>query len=180
MSTAKRKVKEIWKTPPSVNRPWIEVSNLGRVRTLPHKTTVGSYRSQCRIRKMSVDTRGRPFVSYWDKEKGRYKNRLLRVLVAECFLKDYREDLYVSHKNSDVGDCRASNLNMIDKEKRYDNSSQNSSKMVIVLKPKTGNRKEFIGCGKAAKFLGVTKQSVHSALLRRGTCCGYKVMSRKK
>jgi hypothetical protein len=37
MDIAEREIEEIWKSPPSLDMPWVEVSNLGRIRTLDHK-----------------------------------------------------------------------------------------------------------------------------------------------
>ena len=66
MNTGKiNKSKEIWKSPPSLNKWWVEVSNLGRVRTLDHESTFTRFsKKQCRIsygriKKLSKDTRGR-------------------------------------------------------------------------------------------------------------------------
>lgn len=182
----KEEVKEVWKSPPSINRSWIEVSNLGRVRTLDHEVEffrLGKKQRRLqrgRIRKLIPDTRGRPvvFLHSFDKNVGKVIiGRLIRRLVAECFCPEWRSSSNVFHRNGDVKDCRASNLIVGEKRDRYRRNAIRMAQMKITLKVENDVIGEFCGCGEAARFLGVTKQSVNYALHTGSKCCGCKVIA---
>ena len=158
MDIAKTKSGEIWKSPPSLKRTWIEVSNLGRIRTLNHESRF--YR-----------------LGYGERI---VKGRLLRCLVAECFLPDYRPDLYVFHKNGDIGDCRAENLRMGTKAEKYAKAGASSSTIVVEVKKDGQTVGVFNGCGAAARFLGVTKQSVWEDVRVGRKCKGYQLVATPK
>lgn len=107
--------KEIWKSPPSLGKRWIEVSNLGRVRTLDRyvdyvRRDTGSKTRvlrKGRIIKLGKDPRGRPIYS-----TGNGVSRLVKTLVAECFVPNespsYNKFLF--HRDGNRGNCRADNL----------------------------------------------------------------------
>ena len=180
----KEEVKEVWKSPPSINRSWIEVSNLGRVRTLDHEVEFfrcGEKQRRLqrgRIRKLIPDTRGRPmvFLHYFDKKVGKVIiGRLIRSLVAECFCHGWRSSSNVFHRNGDVKDCRASNLIVGEKRDRYRRNAIRMAQMKITLKVENDVIGEFCGFGEAARFLGVTKQAVNNAYRTGSKCCGCKV-----
>ena len=122
MGTAKRKQKEIWKSPPSLNRPWVEVSNLGRVRTLDHieecfiEGKMVKRKREGKIREICCDTKGRPEIQFHffpqGSDKKENKGYLIHRLVAECFVKNpYPKDYkYVYNKDGDPTNCKAENL----------------------------------------------------------------------
>ena len=181
-------VKEIWKSPPSINKPWMEVSNLGRVRTLDHEMeffTLGEKRKRLqrgRIRKISPDTRGRPMVFIHTVDKNGQtviRGKLLRSLVAECFCPGWRKSSNVFHLNGDIRDCRASNLIVGEQRDKNRMCAVRMAQVKITLKVEGDVIGEFCGCGEAAKFLGVSKQSVNYALHSGGRCCGCKVYAEK-
>ena len=178
MGTAKGKTKkEIWKSPPSLEKPWLEVSNMGIVRTSPHMTTAGHFCKRGGIKACSADSRGRPIVKFLNNKKPAC--RLLHSLVAECFLKGWTPKSFVYHLNGDQKDCRAENLVLGTREEKSRMQTFSGSFHKIVLKEGKKTAGEFFGCGEAGRFLGVSKQSVHNALLTGGRCKGFKVFSRK-
>lgn len=93
-----------------------EVSNLGRVRSLdrvvvrPHpKTGVPmEYRHKGRVMKPAAYPNG--YLTICLKVEGRKENCLVHRLVAKAFVKGYREDLDVNHKDCNRQNNRADNL----------------------------------------------------------------------
>lgn len=192
MGTAKNKKEkscEIWKSPPSLNRPWFAVSNLGRARSFDHIETVNrefmtyqKIREGRTILKSNPDSRGRPMYLFQDRDKnGRLtiRGKLIRDLVAECFLPDWKEGAFVFNLNGDLSDCRSSNL-LIGNKKLWGmcQAVRQAKKKIILTK---GNHVvgEFLGMVNAAKFLGTFKQAVWQALRTGGTCRGCKVSEKE-
>ena len=181
MDIAKTKSGEIWKSPPSLKRTWIEVSNLGRIRTLNHESRF--YRLGYQSRRKCKGRIRRPEIFVFSRTthgERIVKGRLLRCLVAECFLPDYRPDLYVFHKNGDIGDCRAENLRMGTKAEKYAKAGASSSTIVVEVKKDGQTVGVFNGCGAAARFLGVTKQSVWEDVRVGRKCKGYQLVATPK
>ena len=186
MDIAEREIEEIWKSPPSLDMPWVEVSNLGRIRTLDHKCLFSRMgkkqmrQRKGRIRKLCTDSRGRPAMTFFSRGVIGERiiiGRLLRSLVAECFLPDYSPDLYVFYKNSDISDCRAENLRMGTKKERYAISGAASSTNVVEVRKDGQTVGVFNGCGAVGRFLGVTKQTVWADIKAKGKCKGYELVA---
>ena len=189
MATANEtKHKEIWKSPPSLNCQRVEVSNLGRVRTLPY------YRSfirlgvpiniKCngRIFKCGKDSRGRRFIGGGTLKKSLYgKGFLVHRLVAECFVPNPKPKEYdmVFFKDGDVGNCNASNLEWgCRRDRNLMFRGHNAIYKILVISngKKIG---EYIGCGETGRALGCTKQSVHNAIMNGTLCKGYELVALK-
>ena len=187
MNTGKNnKTKEVWKSPPSLKLWWVEVSNLGRVRTLDHESTFvlngvkATRKVYGRIKKLTKDTRGR-FQTGISLEDG---NRLLLVhrLVAECFVKNPKPNEFdmVFFKNKDITDCRAENLEWGCRRDR--DEMTRGAHNVLKLRLKSGDElfnQVFRGCGELARALGVSRQAVHSAIMKNHLCKGYYIIAEK-
>ena len=184
MPTArKRTEKEIWRTPPSLNKWWVEVSNLGRVRSLEHKIEfkrLGKIQSRIekgQIRKLPKDSRGR-YQLLFNKNRG----YLLHRLVAECFVENPEPSRFnfVFFKNGDKSDCRAENLQWGDGLDWAYRNSVRIANLCIELYDGDVKCGEFIGIGETARELGVSKQAVHTAM-RHGTLCrGFRIVGKPR
>ena len=179
---------EVWKSPPSLGRPWVEVSNLGRVRT----TMGGSYysingnkyvirRRRERILKGLADTRGRPMYLFpvGRSAPGVTRGCLVARLVAECFVPNPKPKLYncVFHKDGDVTNCVAENLEWGSLNDRHRIMRGKYAKHLIALYRDPEMEEEvrrFRGLSETARWLGVTKQDIHACLMHgRGRMKGY-------
>lgn len=177
MATVKTKAeKEIWKSPPSLNMPWVEVSNLGRVRTLDryidyvtknNKAKHHDFRKGC-IRKLSCDHRGRPLYC-----TGKGSSRLVRVLVAECFVSNDNPHLnrFVFHKDGNPHNCRADNLVWGRRRRDYHFYGRPVGLFSY------GKKKPFMvgSLCSVAEHIGCTKQAVHRAIQVGRRCFGWEV-----
>ena len=160
---------EVWKSPPSLGRWWVEVSNMGRVRTLDRYVDYvrkdNGKRHDFRrghILKISGDSRGRPMYTYVG------GGRLVRDLVAECFVpRNNPAERFVFHKDGDVRNCRADNLCWGSSRSEHHISGR------IVVAIRDGEEKPYIkgGLTWVAKHIGVTKQAIHKAI-QEGRRCG--------
>lgn len=184
MPTARNKeTKEIWKSPPSIKKPWIEVSNLGRVRSIDHETTfercgeVEVHQREGRIKKAPVDSRGRAQLLFSTRENGevRKHGRLLKVLVAECFLPEYRKGMFVYQRNGDLKDCRISNLVVKTKEVKRNIRRIAMSRYKFIVKEGDKVRGAYAGCEETGRAIGCTKQAVHAAWKTGGKCKGFTI-----
>ena len=181
---------EIWKSPPSLNCPRIEVSNLGRVRTKPfvvekwNGSAMVRYNRSAHIYRIPKDGRGRYLL------QGRYVGKihrghsfLVHRLVAECFVKNQKPNEYdfVFFKDGDVGNCRADNLMWGSEEELSKRRRGKRVKYTIMLtEPKnyieimrglsTKVVGVFIGIGEVARHLGISTQQVSNAIKK-----GYRV-----
>lgn len=178
--------REIWKSPPSLNKWWVEVSNLGRVRTLPHKSKFTLRGQQIerkepgRIRKASRDTRGRFQVFLHDEVSS--KAFFIHRLVAECFVKNQNPEKYnyVFFKNGDISDCRAENLQWGDENDKAWLREGKHIKNLIRIYDNGVLVGEYFGLGETARALGCSKQAIHSAMGRGGMCKGFSVKGVKR
>lgn len=177
MATASpNREKEIWKSPPSLKMPWVEVSNLGRVRTLDRYVDFvrkndsakrHDFRKGC-IRKIYCDSRGRPLFC-----SGKGRNRLVRVLVAECFVPNDAPYIkkFVFHKDGNPQNCRADNLVWGRRKSDFYFSGR-----PVGLYHNGVKEPMMVGslCS-VARHIGCTKQAVHRAIQVGGKCFGYEV-----
>lgn len=175
MAIADNQVREVWKSPPSLDCPRMEVSNLGRVRTKPyvrHFLRFGepvTYRCEGRVLKCAKDTRGRYFLQgSCIKTSMKGRTFLLHRLVAECFVKNPKPDEYdmVFFKDGDLGNCKAENLVWGCRRDR-DYMLRGKHCKYIVDAFSCGIRiGSYRGCSECARALGCTKQNVHIALMK--------------
>ena len=184
MAIADKHVIEVWKSPPSLDCTRMEVSNLGRVRTIPyvrHFLRLGEPRT-CRIEgrviKCAKDHRGRYLLTGSTIRKSLYgRIYLLHRLVAECFVKNPKPDEYdmVFFKDGDLGNCKAENLVWgCRRDRSYMLRGKHCKYIVDVFAcgTKIGS---FRGCSECARSLGCTKQAVQSALMNGHLVKGFVV-----
>ena len=164
---------ERWVSPPSLNCPYVQVSNLGRVRTLDHDVQTEGSRHQVqhrkgRILKLGHDLRGRPFLPGTVFSKRFYgKDFMIHRLVAECFVPPKNHSPYVFQKVPPRSDVRADNLERGGKrDKRLRQRGRDVKYILSVRDAKNEDIGTFRGCGEVARRIGLTKQAVHFALLR--------------
>lgn len=168
MPTAKNS--EVWKSPPSLYKWWVEVSNMGRVRTLDRYVYVRNnkggerhYFKKGRILKLACDSRGRPIYSFVG------GGRLIRDLVAECFVpKTHSSDKWVFHKDGNPKNCKADNLCWGCSLKDHHIIGR------LVGAYRNGENTPFIqgGLTFVANKIGVTKQAIHIAIKKGRRCNG--------
>lgn len=186
MTTAKENhLKEIWKSPPSLKCPRVEVSNLGRMRTLDyerHFTRLGEKRVnriKGKILSPAKDTRGRYIIGGGIVRKAWLgKCFMLHRLVAECFVHNPNQEGFklVFFKNGNIADCRASNLEWGDRKDwgRVNRGRHVSCKIKVLCNGVEIG--EYYGSGETARALGVTRQSVCQAMSRGILCKGFQLV----
>lgn len=166
-------VQERWVSPPSLKCPYVQVSNLGRVRTLDHDVQTEGSRHQVqhrkgRILKLCHDLRGRPFLPGAVFSKRFYgRNFMIHRLVAEGFVPPKNHSPYVFQKFPPRSDVRADNLERGGKQDKI--LRQRGRDVKYILSLRNGKNEDigtFRGCGEVARRIGLTKQAVHFALLR--------------
>lgn len=101
---------EVWKDIPQFEGLY-QVSNMGRIRSLPHITKCGNYTRTTggRILKQNPDLRGGYFLVYLSKY-GKVKCFKVHRLVAICFCDGYTKRAVVNHKDGNRGNNVYSNL----------------------------------------------------------------------
>lgn len=189
MATANEAMQnEVWKSPPSIKCLRVEVSNFGRVRTLPYERCflrLGKPRiNKCkgRILKLHKDSRGRFFICGGTVKKSMVgKGLLVHRLVAECFVPNPKPRKYdmVFFKDGDLGNCKDSNLEWGCRRDRDMMARGNRAAYKISVFSNGVKVGEYIGCGECGRALGCTKQAIHSALMRGNFCKGYKLVAVK-
>src|SRR5580704_15348041 len=99
---------EIWKDVVGFASGFYQVSNLGRVKSLPRlRNYNGGFRKTCpKILKQSVDR----YAQVRLHDSNTYKVLLVHRLVAEAFIPNPHNKPTVNHKNGDKKDNRACNL----------------------------------------------------------------------
>ena len=187
MATSKTKSeKEIWKSPPSLNKRWVEVSNLGRVRTLDHEiefVRLGKKQTRFsigRIRQgLICDSRGRTQVPITSSDG--LEQPFLHRLVAECFVPNPHPDEYdmVFFKDGNAKNCRASNLEWGSGREKFIMTRGNLAIYKIFVISNGKKIGEYIGCGEVARALGCSKQTVHSSLMKGHRCMGFQLVATK-
>lgn len=131
-------MQEVWKSPPSIGIPWLEVSNLGNVRRVDHIQMVVRTgknlmrRIKGRLLKPSKDTRGRYMIGVG--QGGEHKLKLLHILVAECFVENPNPKKFsmVFFKDGNQSNCRAENLYFGSIKTKGENQSKNIKKVIPI------------------------------------------------
>lgn len=181
-------MKEIWKSPPSLNTPWFEVSNLGNCRTKKHiekcylkGKLISRVRDANPSKFVSIDPRGRRQVAtpmtIERKKNGCKPLVFIHRLVAECFVHNDNpeKNTMVFFKDKDFSNCRADNLYWADTKEKGFRSNFAKTPVGMFMTADKGEKpvKVFESGSALGKFIGVTKQAVHAALRDRRSCSGY-------
>lgn len=173
---------EQWASPPSLKAPWIQVSTLGRVRSLEHSVEVAQkgvkphlnvYRQ--RDRKTFLDSRGRPCVVLQGMPgRGKYAP-LVHRLVAECFVRKPSGGWRIAFKNGDRSNVTVGNLKWLTRREWLDAHRDKVCSTVGCFSHRGDETPKFVcrGIGEAGERLNGFKQAVCSAISRGGKCGGY-------
>jgi len=142
---------EVWKDIPNYEGLY-QVSNLGRVKSLPRKTN----NQYCNGLIMKAHN-SYGYLKLQLKKNNNYKWFFIHRLVAQAFLNNYSDALQVNHKNGIKNDNKVENLEMV-------TASQNQLHSYRILKniPSMKNRfgEEHV---RAVKINQYTKQMKHIA-----------------
>lgn len=111
-------MKEIWKDIKGFEGLY-QISNLGRVRSLDRwvERINGGYFQSGRIRKLGTTRGGYLFVPLM--KNGEAKNYRINRLVAEAFLEGYSKSAEVHHKDGNVTNNRADNLECLNSKEHH-------------------------------------------------------------
>lgn len=141
-----------------------EVSNLGRVRSLPKRGTKGG------IMKNHISEKGYYYVQLSKHSKGRQKR--IHRLVYESFIGLIPEDMTVNHINEEKSDNSLINLNLMSLKDncnwgtRNERISKSQYKKILCYDKKT---KEFVSeydsPTAAAEILGCSRKLIYEAAL---------------
>ena len=144
-----------------------EVSNLGRVKSLPRATTSG------RILKSSSNGMGYQHIVLT--KNGKQKDFYVHRLVAEAVLPNPENLPEVNHKSEDKTDNRVENLEWCTKDYnlKYGTAQQRSLEHQHSVTVTNGVL-TFNSLKEAAKYFNVGKTAICNCLKgRTQTCCGF-------
>ena len=144
-----------------------QVSDQGRVRSLPRLNSLGRKISGTYLRGSTASRGGRRQVKLMN--DGQYVDRYVSRLVAEAFVPNPDGLRSVRHKNGDQLDDRAENLEWCDQptnsaERWSDERSERVTR---------GDGKRYKSMTEAAADMGVSVHSIRFAVKNGGTCLGY-------
>lgn len=112
-------MKEIWKDIKGYEGLY-QVSNLGRVRSMKRYVNHaynGGWWLNGRIRKPGTMRSGYLYVPLY--KNGKSQNFIVHRLVAKAFLENYSDDLEVHHKDGNVTNNRADNLECLNSKEHH-------------------------------------------------------------
>lgn len=157
---------EVWKDIEGYEG-FYQVSNMGRVRSLPRLNSLGRSVSGRYMKGSTANRGGRRQVKLMrdGKAKGFYVTRL----VAKAFVPNPKGLRSVRHKNGKPLDDRAENIEWCDQptnaaERWSDERSERVTR---------GDGKRYKSMTEAAIDMGVAVPSIRAAVESGGTCCGY-------
>lgn len=160
------KQKEIWKTYPEY--PFIEASNLGRVRTKDRTITDKNGNKRFvkgRILKQQCSNKGYMYVHF--SVGGKQVVQSVHRIVITCFCKNSEHLPEVNHINNNPADNRLENLeyctheyNIAYREKYGKSAAKTFGKPVFAVNLKTGKVLRFESQCEAARQLGVSQGDI--------------------
>lgn len=166
------KEKEIWKQYPKY--PWIEASNLGRVRTRDRyvKDGKGKRLVKGRVLKQHLDNNGYLCVRF--RVNGKLIHLRVHRIIAISFVPNPDNLPEVNHKDNDRTNATASNLEWCSKQYNLDykknfgtSPADVQGKPVIAINLKTGKVLRFETQHEAARQLEILAQSINKVLKGR-------------
>lgn len=172
--------KEIWKTHPKI--PFIEASNLGRVRTEDRTITDKNGRKRFvkgRVLKQQSSNKGYMYVHF--SVDGKQVVRSVHRIVIVCFCKNPEHLPEVNHINNNPADNRLENLeyctheyNIAYREKYGKSAAKAFGKPVFAVNLETGKVFYFESQSEAARQLGVSQGNIGKVIRgQQNTTGGY-------
>ena len=165
-----KKEKEIWKTYPKY--PFIQASNLGRVRTKDRTVTRSNgrkYHVKGRVLKQQLNNMGYMYVVFG--VNGKHVHLLVHRIVATCFLLNPNNLPEVNHIDNDPTNNCASNLEWCtskynsDYKKNFGSSSaQVLGRPVIAVNLETSEVLWFESQHEAERQLGVDQRNISAVV----------------
>ena len=158
---------EIWREVPGLGCEWLQVSNLGRCRTVDHHTLDRNGRKMFfhgKVLKPSACTSGRLQILI------RGKLHLVNRLIAKAFVPRDDGCDYVIWKDSNKHNNAASNLKWVSEKDvwklRRDIQVRNNSRRIGAYENECDSvpAVEFSTTIDAGRYFGVSKQAIHSWL----------------
>ncbi|AIS73901.1 HNH endonuclease [Lactobacillus phage Ldl1] len=163
------KEQEIWKTYPDY--PFIEVSNLGRVRTVDRIATDRNgkkYHIKGRILKQRCDRNG--YMRVHLQVNGKQVTLLVHRAVATSFLPNPDNLPEINHKDNDPANNFVSNLEWCTREYNISYREKHGkacNRPVIAVNPKTGEVLWFESHSEAARQLDVYVKNISNVIKGR-------------
>ena len=167
------KEKEIWKQYPKY--PWIEASNLGRVRTKDRTIVDKNGKKRFvkgRVLKQHLDNNGYLCVRF--RVNGKLVHLRVHRIVAISFIPNPNNCPEVNHKDNDRTNATVSNLEWCSKQYNLDyknnfgtSPADVQGKSVIAVNLKTGKVLKFESQHEAARQLEILAQSINKVLKGR-------------
>jgi len=161
---------EIWKSHPEY--AGIEVSNLGRVRTLDMVVVSngrGTYPVKGRVLKQSKDSYGYPGLSI--KVDGKWTTKKVHRLVAQTFISNTNGFPMVNHKDGNRANNHIDNLewctvsyNNQYREKFGISNTESQGHPVFAINLTTLEVSRFRSQGEASRMLGVNRTHINSVI----------------
>lgn len=171
-------MEEIWK-PVVGYEKFYEVSNMGRIRSLPRMVHAGRgvyYEKTSRIRKPVLNKGNGYYMLFLVGESGK-KCVYVHRIVAQAFCDNPKNLEMVNHINEIKTDCRAENLEWCSKEynNAFNGKDKRSCKQIIQLSMDEEYIATWDSIRKAAEGLGIEYKNI-SAVCRgkRNSAGGYK------
>ena len=171
--TSEAREQEIWKVYPKI--PFIEASNLGRIRTKDRYVPVsgrGKRLIKGRVLKQHLDNNGYLCVRF--KVNGKLVHLRVHRIIAISFIPNPNNYPEVNHKDNDRTNAAISNLEWCtskynsDYKKNFGTSPADvQGKSVIAVNLKTGKVFKFESQHEAAKQLEILAQSINKVLKGR-------------
>lgn len=157
---------EIWKAHPDIDK--LEVSTLGRVRTLDRVVKCGKNRTRLsKGRVLKQRNAGNGYMILNISINGKQATKLVHRLVAQTFIPNHDNLPDVNHKNCVRDDNRVSNLefctrsyNIQYREKFGISNTETEGHPVFAISLNTLEVSHFRSRGEAARELGVDRPSI--------------------
>lgn len=168
-------MKEIW-IPIKGFEGKYEISNMGRVKSLPRKWVAGNHTEQSHGEIILTPPHTDKYlrVILYDGNGKRYRKKIHKM-VAEAFLEKPEEDRVIDHINGIKTDNRATNLRWVT---HYENSIENPNTPTTPNKPIQMESmdgqilKVFHSINQAAKEMHLNQANITHALTKRYKHCG--------
>ena len=161
--------KEIWKSYPDI--PGIQVSTLGRVRTID-RVTSGEKRTRFTKGRILKQSYNRGYLQVSFRVNGKFVTKYVHRLIAEAFIPNTDDFPQVNHKNCIRDDNRVENLewctasyNAKYREKFGISSTEARGLPVLAVNLKTQEVSQFSSQHEASRALGFSQGNINGVII---------------